>query len=180
MEGLLALPKLRASLSKLIRPEEVEIASCKQALQTLCRERRAHNIFDSKLNPESFIRDRQTQELLGRIEDEQPGDIIIVRVQCGLCYRDKSMEQVGTLLEEGEFGFGLREVLWLLYLSPRRLQKFTDLGMDAMGNRYVHSAEGEWAPCVNVSQNGSGAIEIAARRTSAASPAFGAVTGRAL
>ncbi len=108
--------------------------------------RKFQNYREGELGPEYVRQCERTTKFLGRIGEQQPGDMLVIPCQFGLKYRGKSTQRSRELMNKlTEFGLGAFQVGCMLLTHPDRAVRTEELDMNCAGDEYSLEADGDFS-----------------------------------
>ncbi len=145
-DGWFAIPTV-AALARVFFADVSDPAEryCKAAslvLSKIGQSRRFYNYRVGEIDTAHLRQSSRTIEMLERLAQSQPGDILIVAAQLGMRHRGRSVRRVRVVLSSGEFGLGAFAVGCVLLTHPSRLQAYEDLWIDCAGDEFDDSDSG--------------------------------------
>ena len=137
-EGYFAFPKVSA-VSKRYFPKISDRAKqycevIKLACSILHKSRGLDNNLLASITPEKLRTTERTTTFMKILEDQQPGDILIIKAQHGKIYRDEPIERVRDMYASNEFGLGIFHVICMALVHPWRYCKLAGIGSDCPGD----------------------------------------------
>lgn len=147
-DGYFAVPKLEV-VARLICPEEKDPAvqycrAVEYVLGKLAEARTFKNWRDGEIDKEHLRQHSRTVEMLAKLAESQPGDILIIPGQLGIRHRGKSVRRVRIVFTSNEFGFGAFAVGCILLTNPGRLGTGDELWIDCPGDEWSFEADGRF------------------------------------
>ncbi len=131
-------------------PVERNSRAVQLMLEKLGRSRKLYNYREGQLGPNRLRPHPRTVEMLRTLQEQQPGDILIVAGQLGLRHRGRSVRRARAIFTANEFGAGAFAGGSILLTHPKRLGTGNELFMDLPGDEYADDDGrcGE-APCLD-------------------------------
>ena len=137
-EGWFAIPRWEK-----IAPTYNEAAQ--KVLAAIASRRNFHNYCEGKLGAEYLRQSEQTVQMMWKtLGEQQKGDILVVPAQFGLRHRGRSVRRARAVFSANEFGLGSFAVGIMLLTHPERLENWTDLFSNCIGDEYSLEADGRF------------------------------------
>ena len=150
-EGWFAVPSL-AALAKKHFPEVADPAEqyCRavQLVHTKISDSRSfYNYREGGIIPTQLRLHTRTAQAFAQIAETQPGDILIIAAQLGLCHRGRSVQRAREVFMANEYGLGSLITGSIILTHPERLVRSEELDMDCSGDEFAPSTDGDWTCC---------------------------------
>jgi hypothetical protein len=134
-----------------------------------------YNYREGELGPEYLRLTQKTQQAITRLEQDTPGDYLVVPVQTGLWHRGRSVRRARAMMFQSEWGLGPYELGIILRVHPERLQKYEHLAIDCAGCEYSPGADAQFSHCLYFYWSG-GVLEFDSRWSDCAYRHFGSAS----
>lgn len=139
-EGWFAIPKVSAIGKKhfpmITDPAELYCEAVKFVQEKLSESRSFKNYHTDEIIPDQFRALPRTAEYIARIENAQPGDIIVMPAQFGKYHRGKSVRKARETFTDNEFGLGAFAIGCMILVHPKRFTHYDELDVDCPGDEY--------------------------------------------
>lgn len=123
-------------------------------LKILNKEREFKNNRGEELGPNNLRLARQTDKALRKLEQDTPGDFLVIPFQFGMRHQGRSVRRARVCFAKNEFGFGPYEVAALLITHPDRITGLDQLYIDCGGCEYAFSnTDDRFDFCLNFKGN---------------------------
>jgi hypothetical protein len=147
-DGYYAVPKLEV-VARLVCPDEKDPAKqyCRlveYVFEKLAASRSFTNWRDGEIDTDHLRQHSRTVEMLAKLAESQPGDILIIPGQLGILHRGKSVRRARVVFSANEFGFGTFAVGCILLTNPSRLGTGDELWIDLSGDEWSFEADGQF------------------------------------
>lgn len=134
-EGPFVVPKWQKVASS--HNEAVE-----KVLGLIGNKRAFHNYRKGALGPKYLRQSERTMVAESMLDNQQPGDYLLLWAQFGLLHRGKSVRRVRVIYAPNEFGLGAFAIGCMLLTHPERLVQLEQLHIDCPGDEYAPDAGG--------------------------------------
>lgn len=117
-------------------------------LNLIAKERKFENLREGTLTDKHLRLTERTQQVLSQLEEQTPGDFLVIAFQFGLRHRGRSVRRARVCFLDNEFGLGPYEVATLLLTHPDRINGPDQLYIDCAGIEYDPEAGDSFGSCL--------------------------------
>ena len=136
------------------------------------------NWLEGKLSSDRLRLTERTETALKMLQDNTPGDFLIIPIQFGMRHRGRSVRWARACFIENEFGLGPYEAAALLVTHPDRISDSSQLCIVCAGCEYSSNADGRFEDYLNFNWNSDdGRLGLNFNWSSNANPKWGSASG---
>lgn len=137
-EGWFAIPKVSSIVQRYFPTGLISDIQYYEALkivfQKISERRKFFNHYEKHLLPHRIRQHPRTVSFLEQLESEQQGDILILAIQFGMRYQNKTVRRTRKLFADNEFGLGAFHVGCMSLIDPERFLNYFELDVDCSGD----------------------------------------------
>lgn len=150
-EGWFAIPKLSA-VAKANFPEVTDVdEQYRRALalvfEKIGNSRPYKNYLEEEIPFSNIKQTSRTVEYFKKLEEQQPGDIIIIAAQQGKLHRGESPRFSVESFAQNEFGLNTFALACMALTHPERHSKANKLYVNCIGDEYIAFLKDEYFAC---------------------------------
>ncbi len=172
----------RSSLSMDIADPSLSYCESTKKIYDKLAQTRGTIYFPEEIVPEKFKQNQRTKSCLDLIEEKQPGNILIIAAQHGICRRGESANFGSEEYFQNEFGLDAMALGCMALTNPLRYSVFNELGSIGTGSEYSPKGDGSFTNVITLTSlhdigNESRFIELNSRNKHQGCAYGGLVTG---